>query len=176
MKIINLIILLIEFLSFNAMAQKVIEPLKVGSKVPEFTLPDQNGKMFDIKNYLGKKNIVLFFYRKDFTSVCTEEVCSFRDSYNDFTEKDAVVAGISSQSVKSHKEFADKYKINYPLLSDENDKVREMFGAKPEMNEDTPGRVTYIINKTGKIVYIYSAQNEGKKHEEEALKALEGIK
>jgi peroxiredoxin Q/BCP len=85
-----------------------MKKIEVGSKVPEFKLADQNGKIFSISSVLGKKNLVIYFYPKDDSPGCTEEACSFRDQYEVFNEADALIIGISGQSVESHKEFADK--------------------------------------------------------------------
>ena len=107
--------------------------IKIGSSIPAFTLPDQNGNLFDINSVLGKKNLVIYFYPKDDSPGCTAQACSFRDQFEVFKEADAVIIGISGQSVESHKEFAEKHRLNFTLLSDEGNKVRKQFGV--------PGRV-----------------------------------
>ena len=84
--------------------------IKIGSSIPAFTLPDQNGNLFDINSVLGKKNLVIYFYPKDDSPGCTKEACSFRDQFEVFKEADAVIIGISGQSVVSHKEFAEKHR------------------------------------------------------------------
>ncbi len=145
-------------------------PLTVGSEVPEFSLPDQNGKTFDLKDVLGKENLVIFFYVKDETPGCTTEACSFRDKFSKFTDAGAAVIGISAQSVESHKEFANKYNLPYELLSDSQNQVREMFGVKD--NGPIPGRVTYVINKQGKVVYVFNSLTKPAEHVTEALKIL----
>src|SRR5512136_916198 len=81
--------------------------LKVGSGVPEFVLPDQDGKLFDLKDVLGKKNLVIFFYVRDETPGCTKEACTFRDDFTEFQNADAAIIGISAQSVESHRKFAE---------------------------------------------------------------------
>lgn len=144
--------------------------IEIGSKVPEFTLPDQDWKEFNVSNFIGKKNLVIYFYPKDDTPGCTKEACYFRDQYEIFNEADAMIIGISSQSVKSHKEFAEKYKLSFTLLSDKNSKVRKMFGALSLGL--IPGRVTYVIDKKGIVIYIFNSQTEATKHVDEALRIL----
>lgn len=148
--------------------------LKIGSKVPEFILPDQNGKMFDLEKVVGKENLVIYFYVKDETPGCTKEACTFRDDYTQFQKDNAVVIGISSQSVKSHREFAEKYNLPFTLLSDTNNKVRKLFGVKNVMGS-IPGRETFVIDKQGKVVYIFNSNTKPVEHVTEAMRILNGI-
>jgi peroxiredoxin Q/BCP len=151
------------------MAQK--RKIKVGDKVPIFKLIDQNGTTFDIKNFVGKQPMVIYFYPKDNTSGCTKEACKFRDEFEDFTDIDALVIGISSDSVESHKQFEKEYNLPFILLSDKNKQVRKLFGVPNSMGF-IPGRVTYIINKLGEIIYIFNSMTNAEKHVAEAKKAL----
>ena len=161
------------FYSFNTLiAQK--SKLKIGDSVPDFTLKDQNGKDFHLKDYIGKKNLVIYFYPKDDTPGCTKEACKFRDEFQDFTDLDAMVIGISSDSVESHKAFAQKYHLPFSLLADTDKKVRKAFGV-PKFSGLFPGRVTYIINKSGKVVYIFNSMNKAEKHIEEAKRILKSL-
>lgn len=130
-----------------------------GKKAPEFELPDQNGKNVALSNLKGK-NIVLYFYPKDDTSGCTKEACNFRDEFPKFGKMDAIILGLSPDSVESHKKFAQKYKLPFQLLSDEKRKVIEkydvwkeksMYGRKYMGVE----RSTFIIDKHGKIRKIF---------------------
>ena len=150
--------------------------ISVGSDIPSFSSSDQNGNLFDINTVLRKKNLVIYFYPKDDSPGCTKEACSFRDQFEVFREADAVIIGISSQSVKSHKEFAEKYKLNYTLLSDESQTLRKLFGVPTNLLGLIPGRVTYIVNKEGKVVYIFNSQTQAVQHVEEALKILKDLK
>jgi peroxiredoxin Q/BCP len=150
--------------------------VSVGSVIPEFTLNDQFGNNFDIKSVLGKKNLVIYFYPKDDSPGCTKEACSFRDQFEVFEDANALIIGISSQSVKSHKEFAEKYRLNYTLLSDEEGKVRKLFGVPTNFLGLIPGRVTYVVNKEGKIVYLFNSQIKAEQHVSEALRILKEIK
>ena len=90
-----------------------MKEIKIGSTIPKFVLKDQNGNLFDISSVLGKKSMVIYFYPKDDSPGCTKEACSFRDQFDVFTEADAVIIGISGQSVESHKEFAQKYRLGF---------------------------------------------------------------
>jgi peroxiredoxin Q/BCP len=149
--------------------------IQIGSSIPEFALPDQNGNLFDINSVLGKKKLVIYFYPKDDSPGCTKEACSFRDQFEVFKEADAVIIGISSQSVKSHKEFSEKYNLNFTLLSDEGDKIRKQFGVPTNLLGLLPGRVTYIADKTGKVIFIFNSQTKATEHVDEALRILKEL-
>jgi peroxiredoxin Q/BCP len=150
--------------------------LSVGSTIPQFSLKDQNGHLFDISSVLGKKNLVIYFYPKDDSPGCTNEACTFRDQFEVFKEADAVIIGISSQSVKSHKAFAEKYRLNYTLLSDEGEKVRKLLGVPTNFLGLIPGRVTYVVNKEGKVVFVFNSQMNAEQHVSEALNMLKELK
>ena len=144
--------------------------------VPQFTLADQNGNLFSISSVIGKKYLVIYFYPEDDSPGCTKEACYFRDEYDVFNNADALIIGISGQSVESHKKFAEKYHLNFTLLSDEENRVRMLFGVPVNLFGLLPGRVTYIIDKSGKVVYIFNSQTNAKKHVDEALRILKGLK
>jgi len=144
--------------------------IKIGDTIPRFTLKDQNGNLFDISTYLGKKKLVIFFYPQDGSLNCTREACYFRDISDLFEEADAVIIGISSQSVESHKDFADKNRLNYTLLSDNENTVRKLFGVPGRVFGLIPGRVTYVADRSGKVVYIFDSQTEVQRHVDEAIK------
>ena len=163
--------LFLSYLLFNQ-NEKEMSKIEVGSQVPEFILKDQNGNDFDISELLGKKNMVVYFYPKDDTPGCTKEACSFQDMYEDFKKIDAEVIGISGQSVESHKAFADKYNLSFILLADEGNKIRKQFGVPASFFGLLPGRVTYIVNKEGKVIYTFNSQMNAEKHVSEALRIL----
>lgn len=146
--------------------------LKIGDKVPSFILKDQHGNNFNIDSLIGKKALVIFFYPKDFTPGCIKEVCSFRDQYEDFTDLGAEVIGISGDGESSHDKFAKKYELPFTLLSDENKKVRNLFGVKSSLMGLLPGRVTYVIDKSGNVQLIFENQFGAEKHIEESLAIL----
>jgi thioredoxin-dependent peroxiredoxin len=145
--------------------------VKVGDKAPEFTLPSQMGDNVTLSEFFGKKNIVLYFYPKDESPGCTREACSFRDSYEELTNLGAEVIGVSGQSVESHKSFATHYGLPFILLSDKDNKVRELYGVPSTMGI-IPGRVTYIIDRQGIVRHIFSSQIQAERHVEEAKRTL----
>ena len=130
--------------------------LEVGMKAPDFTLPDQNGEMHSLEDYRGKK-VILYFYPKDNTAGCTKQACGFAERYPQIQEKGAVVLGVSKDSVKSHKNFEEKYSLPFTLLSDPEHKVLEMYGAwgeKKNYGKVSMGtiRTTYLIDEEGTII------------------------
>lgn len=147
-----------------------MKPVKLGDYIPDFSLKDQDGNLFNISNYLGKKKLVIFFYPQDGSLNCTREACYFRDLSEVFDEADAVLIGISGQSVESHKEFAEKNRLNYTLLSDTGNNVRKIFGVPGRIFGLIHGRVTYVVDRSGKVVYIFDSQTETQRHVDEALK------
>jgi peroxiredoxin Q/BCP len=153
-----------------------MKKVEIGSRIPAFTLSDQNGNTFDITNVIGKKNLVIYFYPKDDSPGCTKEACYFRDQFEVFNQADAVIIGISGQSVESHKKFAEKYRLSYTLLSDEGNKVRKLFGVPTDLFGILPGRVTYIADKSGTVVHIFDSQGQATKHVDEALRILKNLK
>ena len=122
--------------------------LKVGDESPVFSLRDQNDSLFNSKDYVGRKILVIFFYPKDESSVCTKEACSFRDNYNDFEKAGAMVIGINSGTVESHKSFIKNHQLPFTLLSDPENKVLNLFGVKKKFF--ISGRETFVVDKTGK--------------------------
>lgn len=132
-------------------------------KPTDFSLPDQDGKLHSLSDYLGKW-IVLYFYPKDDTPGCTKEACNFRDSFHELQKMGVVILGVSKDSVESHKKFADKYQLNFPILSDESletIKAYEAWGKKKFMGREYDGvhRMTYLINPTGQIEKVYEKVN-----------------
>jgi peroxiredoxin Q/BCP len=148
--------------------------INVGDKAPDFTLPSQMGDNVTLSEYFGKKNIVLYFYPKDETRGCTREACEFRDRYDVFTSLGAEVLGVSSDTLESHKSFATHHGLPFLLLSDEDGKVRKLYGVPSTMGI-IPGRVTYIIDKKGVVRHVFSSQFQPEKHIEEALKILKEL-
>jgi len=147
-----------------------VNRIQVGDIIPSFTLIDQSGNDFHISNFLGRKKLVIFFYPQDGSLTCTKEACYFRDLSDVFDEVDAIVIGISSQSVESHKVFAEKNRLKYTLLSDSVNYVRKLFGVPGRIFGLIPGRVTYVADRSGKVVYIFDSQTEAQRHADEALK------
>ncbi len=130
--------------------------LEIGTKAPNFTLADQNGKNHTLSDYLGKK-VILYFYPKDNTSGCSKQACGFAQLYPHFIEKNAIVLGVSKDSVASHKKFEDKYNLPFTILSDENldvIKTYDVWKEKKLYGRVVMGvvRTTYLIDETGIII------------------------
>jgi peroxiredoxin Q/BCP len=147
---------------------------KVGDRAPEFRLPSGTGNLVSLSDFIGKKNLVLYFYPKDYSPGCTREACSFRDSYSAFKELDAEVVGISPDSQSSHEKFASDEQLPFPLLSDPDGLMRRAYEVKPSLGL-IPGRTTFVIDKQGIIRQIYSSQIHPNKHVGEALRALRSL-
>ncbi len=166
-------LLLAAHLSFGNTTSKTNNmEIKIGDIIPEIVLKNQNGELFDLKKETKGKNAVLFFYPKDDSPGCTKQACSFRDQFEDFAEANAVVIGISGQSVESHKNFAEKFNLTYTLLSDEGNKIRKKFGVPTNFFGLLPGRVTYVIDKSGKVIYIFNSQTKTDEHVDKTLEIL----
>ncbi|MEJ2543856.1 MAG: thioredoxin-dependent thiol peroxidase [Calditrichaceae bacterium] len=153
--------------------------LKVGQSVPQFSLPDQSGENHNINDYKGKW-VILYFYPKDLTPGCTTEACNFQDALPDFNSIDAVIFGISKDSVSKHKKFAEKYNLQFSLLSDENNDICEQFGVwqkKSMYGKEYMGivRSTFLVNPEGKIAKVYPKVNV-KEHHAEILNDLKELR
>jgi len=146
--------------------------LKVGDMIPDFTLIDGQGQGFTSSDYFEKQSLVIFFYPKDDAPVCTAEACSFRDSFDEFKALNVKVIGISTDNTMSHRKFSKKHKLPYLLLSDHSRRVQKLFGITRGFLGLNPERVTFISNKQGRIIYIFSNHTEAEQHTVEALKAL----
>ena len=135
--------------------------LEIGTKAPEFTLPDQNGSMRSLSEFRGTK-VVLYFYPKDMTSGCTKQACGFAELYPQFQEKGAVVIGVSKDSVASHKKFEEKYGLPFTLLADPEKTVIQAYDVwkeKKNYGKVTMGvvRTTYLIDEEGIIIKAFGA-------------------
>jgi peroxiredoxin Q/BCP len=148
--------------------------VEVGTAAPDFSLPSGDGRQVSLTDFKGKRNVVLYFYPADETRGCTAEACSFRDNYEAFAEAGAEVIGISSDSPESHRRFSAHHNLPFVLLSDTDKRVRKLYGV-PSTFGLLPGRVTYIIDKSGIVRHIFDSQFQPKKHIEEALKVLKSV-
>ncbi|MBQ9157655.1 MAG: thioredoxin-dependent thiol peroxidase [Eubacterium sp.] len=132
--------------------------LEIGSKAPDFTLPDQNGKEHSLSDYKGQK-VILYFYPKDMTSGCTSQACSFRDRYPQIQEKGAVILGVSKDSVESHKRFEEKHGLPFTLLADEDLAVITAYDVRKPGKDGKPTksliRSTYLIDEEGIIIKAF---------------------
>lgn len=144
----------------------------------DFNLPDQDNKLHKLSDYKGHW-VVLYFYPKDDTPGCTKEACNFRDSFHELQKKDVQILGVSKDSVASHKKFAEKYNLNFPILSDENKETIEKYkawGIKKFMGRSFEGvlRITYLIDPKGEIKKVYEKVNP-LVHASEIIKDLEEL-
>jgi len=174
MKIFILISLAIAFYLFrvNVMAAPI---LKIGDDAPSFTLPDSQGNQINSNDFKGKW-IVLYFYPKDDTPGCTAEACHFRDDFKLLESLGAKVIGISIDDSFSHKKFAEKYNLPFPLLSDASGEVASRYGALNNfLVIKLAKRYTYLINPQGKIAKIYLSVDTSK-HSQEIIDDLKGLK
>ena len=149
--------------------------LKEGDQAPSFTVNTNGGGKISLADYIGK-NVILYFYPKDDTPGCTKEACAFRDHFADFKKKGAVVLGVSTDPVKSHDKFVEKFKLPFTLLADEDKKIVEAYGVwgqKSFMGRKYLGthRVTFLIGPDGKIRKIWP-KVKPEEHAEEVLAAL----
>ena len=155
-------------------SENMTKEIEIGSKAPEFSLPDQRGKRVNLSDYLGKSNLVVYFYPKDESYGCTKEACSFRDNYEVFKEAGAEVIGISSDDISSHQAFAANHKLPFILLSDKGRMVADKYDVGKSLGV-LPGRVTFVIDKQGIIHMIFSSQLNFEKHISEAIETLKKL-
>ncbi len=160
------------FFSFTITIYAQKTKLKVGDRIPHFSLLDQNGKEFNSTDYLGKKSIVLFFYPKVFAPRCTAQACSFRDNKTNFNALDAIVVGINPANIVNQSKFASENELSYPVLSDRNNRVKKMFGVPSLFLSSKPKRYTFIIDKNGIIQKIYYNKKNIEAHIDVALATL----
>lgn len=147
---------------------------QIGDLAPNFSLPDQNNQIVVLEQLRQQGPVVVFFYPKDHSWGCTAEVCAFRDSYQDFTALGAVVIGISSDSSKSHLDFAERQQLPFSLLSDGDGQIRAAFGV-PKTLGFFPGRSTYVIDGKGIIRGAFHSQIEATRHRQEALTVVQQL-
>ena len=145
--------------------------IDVGDVAPDLALSTHNGEQITLADYQGKKAVVLFFYPKDGTPVCTKEACAFRDAYEEFCEAGAVVIGVSSDSSSRHQAFASNHRLPFVLASDKDSKARRAFGVPKSMGL-FPGRVTYVIDREGIVRHVFSSQFAADRHVKEALEVI----
>jgi peroxiredoxin Q/BCP len=145
--------------------------LGVGDEAPDFELPDRDGKPVRLRDFRGKRSVVLYFYPKDDTPGCTKESCAFRDRYEEFRDAGAEVIGVSSDGEESHRRFAEKHRLPFVLLSDHGGKVRKAYRVPASLGV-LPGRVTFVIDEGGIVRHVFNSQLKPTQHIAEALDAL----
>jgi peroxiredoxin Q/BCP len=158
------------------MAKEVTLELKEGNTAPEFTAMTNGGKKVSLADFKGK-NVILYFYPKNDTPGCTKEACGFRDAFDEFKKRGAVVLGVSTDSVKSHDKFVEKFQLPFLLLADEDKKIVEAYGVwgeKTFMGRKYMGthRVTFLIDGEGRIKRIWPLVKP-EEHPKEVLMALD---
>lgn len=147
--------------------------LKIGDKLPSFSAKDTNGNIFNSQDYIGKQPLVIYFYPKDDTPGCTAQACSFRDNYQEFKDLGAEVIGISSDTVTSHLKFKSKFNLPFILLSDNDKKLRKLFGVQNSLFI-IPGRETFVIDKQGLVIMVFNSMSS-EIHITKALKVLKKL-
>jgi peroxiredoxin Q/BCP len=146
--------------------------LQPGTKAPDFTLPDAAGKPVTLSSFRGTHHVVLFFYPKADTPVCTAEACAFRDAHVELQGHDAVVIGVSRDGQQAQQAFAQRWKLPFILLSDTGGEVEDAYRVRQLMGL-MPGRVTYVIDKQGTIRAAHRALFKADAHVQQALDALQ---
>lgn len=149
--------------------------LAVGEKAPDFTGRLGGGGQFRLQDLRGRRNVVLYFYPKDFTPGCTKEACSFRDRRPAIAALDAEVVGVSLDSAEKHAEFAETHGLPYPLVSDPDGKIAAAFGVARLGGWLPTKRVTFVIDKTGVVRQVIKSELGIDRHIEEAIAALEKL-
>lgn len=146
--------------------------LKVDDTAPTFDSVTESGEKFSLAALIGKTNVVLYFYPKDFTAGCTKEACTFRDNWDKVTSLGATVVGISSDSPETHARFKKEKALPFTLVSDQDKQIRKLYGVDGHF---IPPRTTFIIDKHGKIRNVFNSQTNISKHIEESLRTLDSI-
>ena len=148
--------------------------VRVGDIASDFKLESQTGGEVSLSEFRGSKNVVLYFYPKDETPGCVREACSFRATYEVLKEAGAEVIGVSSDSTDSHRKFADHHGLSFLLASDVKGKLKKEYGVHSTLGL-FPGRVTYVIDKEGRVRHIFNSQMHPERHVDEARKVLKEI-
>jgi peroxiredoxin Q/BCP len=148
--------------------------IRAGDKAPDFTLTSQSGEQVRLYDRLARNVVVLYFYPKDETSGCTAEACAFRDSHEVFADAGAEVIGVSSDSAGKHAAFASHHNLPFTLLSDEGNRVRKSYGV-PAILGLVPGRVTYVIDRTGTVRHSFNSMTNIGQHVSAALKMVQRL-
>ena len=171
MKIFALLSLFVLSICHRCYSQQ--KHLGPGDSISNFSLQDQDNNTFHSADHVGKNIMVIYFYPKDESAVCTKEACSFRDSFTEFTKAGAIVIGINQASVETHKKFQQHHNLPFILLSDPGNKILKQFGVKNKFF--VTGRETFVVDKTGEILFRFDSFTRGKEHQEEALKVIKSL-
>lgn len=150
------------------------KPVAVGDQAPPFTAPTKDGRTVTLADLVAQGPVVLFFYPSDFTPTCTREACAFRDAYEVFRDAGAEVVGVSGDDPARHQEFANRHALPYVLISDTGDKLRTLYGV-PAALLLFPGRTTYVIDRSGVVRLVFTANMDAQGHVAEALKVVKQL-
>jgi len=153
-------------------------PLTLGDKAPDFEVTSSDGKTLKLADFLGKKNVVLYFYPRDFTMVCTRETCGFRDLYESLASQDTEVIGVSFDDDETHESFRKKHHVPFPLVADTSHALAEAYGAAGNLVGRLIGRaarITYLIDKNGKIAGVFKAELSAATHVDGIRAALANL-
>ena len=148
-----------------------MKPIQAGDRAPNFTAETHTGQKISLIDFQGKQAVVLYFYPKDGTAICTKEACAFRDAYEDFVQAGAAVIGVSTDSLDSHRTFATGQRLPFLLISDEDGSLRKLYGV-PKTFGILPGRVTYVIDRDGIVRHVFNSQLFAGRHVSEALEIV----
>ncbi len=149
--------------------------LSIGATAPDFERETHEGGRFKLSDLRDDKIVVLYFYPKDETPGCTAQACSFRDAYEDFTDAGAVVVGVSADTLESHESFVAHHRLPFTLISDSDGSLRRLYKVATRMLGLIPGRVTYVIDKQGKVQHVFNSMVQAKRHVAEALQVVERL-
>ena len=148
--------------------------LKVGTKAPLFEAPLDDGSTFRLAEMRGDKNVVLYFYPKDGSAGCTKQACDFRDSYASIRAYDAVIVGISRDSLDSHRSFKERHSLSFPIASDVDASIHDLYEVRAKIGFVRP-RITYVIDKAGTIRAAFRHDIAIGRHLPDTIAALESI-
>jgi peroxiredoxin Q/BCP len=148
-----------------------MKPIDVGDPAPEFSATAADGSRVSLSEFRGKQAVVIFFYPRDNSPVCTKEACAFRDAYEEFVAAGAAVIGVSSNSDESHRSFAASQRLPYLLIADAGGELRKLFGVRNSFFV-VPGRVTFVIDREGIVRHKFNSLLNGIQHVEEALQTV----
>ncbi len=146
----------------------------VGDQAPRFSAVSHTGEPISLANFLGKQVVVLYFYPRDGTGICTAEACAFRDAFAEFATAGAVVIGVSRDSTERHRQFIDRQRLPFLLISDHDRAIEKAFGV-PKLFGFLPGRTTYVIDKSGVVRHIFTAHFSAGRHVDEALRVVRDL-
>lgn len=148
--------------------------MKIGERIPDFEVPDQDWNNMKSSELLGKPSVV-YFYPKDDTPGCTKQACTFRDQFEEFQDLGASVVGVSNDSPEEHRQFIEKYRIPFRLLSDIKGELRKKFDVPANLFGLIPGRVTFVFDQEGALIHQFHSQSKTEKHIDEALDAIRSL-